>query len=121
MPKRTGPTNPVMKRLIEDVRNQGYKEKIPFLIEIAKKLEKSKRMRPEVNLSQLNRVCKENETVIVPGKILSSGILKKPLTVAAASFSMKAVEKINEAGGKTLSIRELIKNNPKGKNIRIVI
>jgi large subunit ribosomal protein L18e len=121
MPKRTGPTNPIMKKLIEDIRNQGYKEKIPFLIEIAKKLEKSKRKMPEVNLSKLNRVCKEKEIVIVPGKVLSSGILKKPLTVAAASFSMTAVEKIQKAGGKTLSIRELIESNPKGKNVRIVI
>ena len=121
MPKRTGPTNPIMKKLIEDMRNQGYKEKIPFLIEMAKKLEKSKRKKPEVNLSKLNRVCKDNETAIVPGKVLSSGILKKPLTVAAASFSMTAVEKIQNAGGKTLSISELIKINPKGKDVRIVI
>ena len=119
--KRTGPTNPILKKLIEDIRNQGYKEKIPFLIEIAKKLEKSRRKRPEVNLSRLNRVCKENETVIIPGKVLSSGILRKPLTVAAASFSMRSIEKIQKAGGKTMSIRELIKDNPKGTNVRIVI
>jgi len=119
--KKTGPTNPILKKLIEDIRNQGYKEKIPFLIEIAKKLEKSRRKKPEVNLSKLNRVCKENETVIVPGKVLSSGILKKPLTVVAASFSMSAIEKIQKAGGKAISIRELIKDNPKGTNVRIVI
>ncbi|MFH0928805.1 MAG: 50S ribosomal protein L18e [Candidatus Aenigmatarchaeota archaeon] len=121
MSKPTGPTNPLMKKLIEDIRSQGYNEKIPFLLEMAKRLEKSKRKKPEVNLSQLNRVCKENETVVVPGKVLSSGVLKKTLFVAAASFSMTAVEKINEAGGKTLSIKELIKNNPKGKDVRIVV
>jgi large subunit ribosomal protein L18e len=121
MPKPTGPTNPEMKRLIEDIRNQGYREKIPFLIEIAKKLETSRRKRPEVNLSQLNRVCREKETVIVPGKVLSSGTLKKPLTVAAASFSMSAINKIQKAGGKTMSVDELIKANPKGKDVRIVV
>ena len=121
MPKRTGPTNPLLKKLIEDIRNQGYKEKIPFLIEVAKKLEKSRRKKPEVNLSKLNRICKKNETVLIPGKVLSSGILKKPLTVAAASFSMTAVEKIQKSGGKAISIKELIKDNPKGTNVRIVI
>jgi len=121
MPKRTGPTNPILRKLIEDIRNKGHKEKIPFLIEVAKKLEKSRRKRPEVNLSKLNRVCKDNETVIVPGKVLSSGTLKKPLTVAAANFSMTAVEKIQKAGGKAISIRELTENNPKGTNVRIVI
>jgi len=121
MPKRTGPTNPILKKLIEDIRNKGHKEKIPFLIELAKKLEKSKRKKPEVNVSKLNRVCKNNETVIVPGKVLSSGTLKKPLTVAAANFSMSAVEKIQKAGGNPISIRELVETNPKGTNVRIVI
>jgi len=121
MPKRTGPTNPVLKKLIEDIREQGHKDNIPFLLEIAKKLETSTRKRPEVNLSKLNRICKENETVIIPGKVLSTGNLKKSLTVSAASFSMSAVEKIQKAGGKAISIRELIQNNPKGTNVRIVI
>jgi len=121
MPKRTGPTNPILKKLIKDIRNKAHKEKIPFLIEIAKKLEKSRRKRPEVNLTKLNRVCKNNETVVVPGKVLSSGTLKKSLTVAAANFSMSAVEKIDKAGGKAISIRELMETNPKGTNVRIVI
>lgn len=121
MPKRTGPTNPILKQLIEDIKDQGYRENIPFLLDIAKKLETSARKRPEVNLTKLNRVCKANETVIVPGKVLSSGTLKKSLTVAAANFSMTAVEKIQKAGGKAITIRELIKSNPKGTNVRIVI
>jgi len=121
MPKRTGPTNPLLKKLIEDIREQGHRENVPFLLEIAKKLETSTRQRPEVNLSKLNRVCKVNETVVVPGKVLSTGTLKKPLTVSAANFSMSAVEKIQKAGGKAITIRELMENNPKGTNVRIVI
>jgi large subunit ribosomal protein L18e len=119
--KRTGPTNPEKKKLIEELRKKGFDEKIPFLIEIAKKLEKPRREKVEVNLTKLNRVCKENETVVIPGKVLSYGVLKKPLTVAASSFSMKAVEKITKAGGKVITINDLIKNNPKGRGVRIVI
>lgn len=121
MSKPTGPTNPILVKLIEELREKGYKEKIPFLIEIAKKLETSSRVRPEVNLTKLDKICKENETVIVPGKVLSTGNLKKPLTVAAASFSMSSIEKIQKAGGKVLSIKELVESNPKGTNVRIVI
>jgi len=119
--KPTGPTNPILKSLIEEIRTQGYKERIPFLIELAKKLETPTRRRAEVNLSKLNRVCKENETVIVPGKVLSSGFIKKPLKIAAFNFSMASIEKIHKAGGKAMSIKELIKENPKGKDVRIVI
>ena len=97
------------------------REKIPFLLEIAKKLEKSRRSAVQVNISKLNRVCKKDETIIVPGKVLSDGILKKSLTVVAANFSMTALEKITKAGGKTLTINQLIKDNPKGTGVRIVI
>ena len=121
MSKPTGPTNPQIKGVIEDIRSKGYKEKLPFLIEISKKLETSRRKRAEVNLSKLDRVSKEKETVIVPGKVLSAGILRKPIIVAAASFSMSAVDKIEKAGGKTMSIDELVKQNPRGKDVRIVI
>jgi len=121
MPKPTGPTNPIIATMIEEIRNRGYREKIPFLIKLADELETPKRQRAEVNLSKLNRVCKDNDIVVVPGKVLSSGILKKPLKVAAASFSMAAIEEIQKAGGKVLSIEELVKENPKGTNVRIVI
>ncbi len=119
--KRTGPTDPIKKKLIEDLRERGYKEKVPFLLEIAKILEKPRRDAIEVNLTKLNRVCKNNETVIVPGKILSYGELKKPITIAASSFSMGAVEKITKSGGKIFTINDLIKSNPKGKDVRIVV
>jgi large subunit ribosomal protein L18e len=121
MPKPTGPTNPIIKGLIDDIRNRGYRENIPFLIKLADEMEKPRRSKSEINLSKLNRVCKENETVVIPGKLLSSGILKKPLRIAAASFSMSSIERIQEAGGKVLTVEELIKENPKGTNVRIVI
>jgi large subunit ribosomal protein L18e len=121
MPRPTGPTNPIIKGLIDDIRNRGYREKVPFLVKLADEMEKPRRSKTEVDLSKLNRVCKDNETVVIPGKLLSSGILKKPLTVAAASFSMSAIQGIQKAGGKTLTIEELIKSNPKGTNVKIVI
>lgn len=121
MTKPTGPTNPILKQMIEDIRDRGFRENIPFLIKLADELEKPRRNKSEVNLSKLDRVCKEKETVVIPGKVLSSGILKKPLTIAAASFSMKAIEKIENTGGKVMTIEQLVKDNPKGTNVRIVI
>ena len=121
MPKPTGPSNLIFRGLIDDIRNRGYRENIPFLLKLADELEKPRRSKAEVDLSKLNRVCNEGETVVVPGKLLSSGILKKKLTVAAASFSMSAVENLEKAGGKVMTIEELIKKNPKGTDVRIVI
>ena len=78
---------------------------------VAKTLSKSRRNRPQVNLSRINRYATD-ETVVVPGKILGSGKFDKKLTVAALEFSESARNKINQSG-KALSLSELIKSKPK--------
>ncbi len=118
--KPTGPTNPLLRKLIEDLRTRGYKEKIPFLLKIAEELSRQRRRRVEVNIAKLERLCKERETVVVPGKLLGYGKLSKPLTVAAWKFSKQALEKIDAAGGKAISIEELVSENPRGSNVRII-
>ncbi|MBU3896725.1 MAG: 50S ribosomal protein L18e [Nanoarchaeota archaeon] len=112
--KRTGPTNPVTKKIIEDLVSDGHKEKSKIKLDIAETLSKPRRQKIEVNLSQLQRVCKENETIVVPGKVLSYGILTKPLNVVALSFSKEAEKKIMEVGGKTLPLAEIVKTDMKG-------
>ena len=42
-------------------------------------------------------------------------------TVAAFSFSDGARSKIEASGGRTLSIRELMDENPNGKGVRILV
>lgn len=118
--KKTGPTNPVTKKLIEDLRTRGYTEKSKFMINLVEELSASTRKRTSVNLTKLQRVCKENEVILVPGKVLSYGILTKPLTVSALSFSKQAEEKIKKSGGKTMNISELVEQNPKGTKVRLI-
>ena len=71
-------------------------------------------------MSRISRYTNEKETALIAGKVLSDGDLTKKITIAAWSFSEKSKEKIKQAGGKTVTIRELMKNNPDGKNIRIL-
>jgi large subunit ribosomal protein L18e len=42
-------------------------------------------------------------------------------TVAAFSFSEGAKEKIEESGGRVLSIRDLMDENPNGKGVKILV
>ena len=72
-----------------------------------------------VNLSKLAFVVREGEIALVPGKVLSLGDVSKNMTVAAFQFSEAARAKIS-AKGEALSIGELLKKNPKGKNVRLV-
>ena len=116
---RTGPTNPITKKLIADLRSLSTKEKVKLWSRLADDLSKSTRQRREVNLYRINDNVKDNEIVVVPGKVLSEGNLDKKITVAAFNFSSQAKEKINKIG-KAISLQQLIKDNPKGKNIRII-
>jgi large subunit ribosomal protein L18e len=118
--KGTGPINPTTKELVIALRKLSNKEKVKIWKDIAKRLQKPRRQRPSVNVSKLERYCKKNENVIVPGKLLSDGKITKALTIGALSCSGKASEKIQKAGGKCLSIQKFIKINPKGKKTRIM-
>ncbi len=119
MVKRTGPTNKVLRKLIIDLENLGRKQKVPLWKRIATELNKPTRERRVVNISKIDRYTKKDEIALVPGKILSEGELTKKLTIAGFNFSEKAFEKINKSG-KAITIEQLIKENPKGKKVRII-
>ena len=118
--KRTGPTNPVMNNLIGELKKRSIDQEANIWKRIALDLEKPTRKRRVVNLSRINKYTKENETIVVPGKVLGSGILEHKITIAAYNFSQSALEKINKAGAKVVDLEDISKENPKGKKIRII-
>lgn len=119
MAKRTGTTNIQMQALIKELKHLANKNEVPLWKRIAEELEKPARQRREANLDKIEKETRENEVALVPGKVLSNGDITKNITVAAFNFSAKAKEKINKMG-KAISIKELIKSDPKGKRIRII-
>ena len=118
--KKLKTTNPELIELVRFLKKQGRENNAEIWRDIAENLAKSRRKRLTVNLSRLNRYTHKNETVAVPGKILSAGELDHPITVSAFAFSEKAREKISAAKGKCLSFTDLIKKNPKGSNIKMI-
>jgi large subunit ribosomal protein L18e len=87
---------------------------------IADALSKTRSRRKAVNLSRINRHTERGQTVVIPGKVLGTGSLHHPVTVAASAFSTAAKEKIKKSRGKCITFPELIKKNPKGSNVKIV-
>ena len=108
-------TNPTLKNLIENIKEVAHKENSDFWKRIAKELEKPTRRQREVNVSRINKHTKDKETIIVPGKVLGDGEIDHEATVAALTFTQSAKDKLN-----TITIKELLKKEPKGKNIRII-
>ncbi len=118
--KRTGPTNQYTRELIQDLRRESSQQKVGLWKRIANDIEKPSRQRRVVNISRLARHTKANEIVIVPGKVLGSGILNHGLTVAALEFSEKAKKIIEQSKGKAITISELLKQKVKTSEIRII-
>ena len=113
-------TNPALNSLIHELKKQSNEKDATIWKDIANRLEKPSKNWAEVNLNRISKYINDKETALIPGKVLSTGDLTKKVTIAAWSFSEKAAEKIKNAGGKTITIKEIMKSNPDGKNIRIL-
>ncbi len=117
---RTGPTNEHLQALIATLKRESHTNQAGVWAAVAEDLQAPTRRRRIVNLSRLNRHTNSNEVIIVPGKVLGSGSLDHSLTIAAWDFSSGAREQITKAKGTCLTIPELLKKDPKGKNIKII-
>ncbi|MEM3127071.1 MAG: 50S ribosomal protein L18e [Candidatus Woesearchaeota archaeon] len=120
MTYKTGPTNPLLISLVKELKKKAIEEKVGIWKRVAEDLEKPTRQRREVNLYTIDKYAKDGEIIVVPGKVLGTGDITKKVNVAAFSFSQSALDKILKVGGKTLTIQELVKQNSKGKDVRIM-
>ena len=118
--KITRKTNPRIPALISVLKDTARENDAPIWKDMAKRLEKPNRDYAEVNLSKINRYAAENELVMIPGKVLGAGVLGHAVTVAALGFSTTAVDKITSAGGKCMTIEQILEENPAGSGIRIM-
>ena len=120
MVKRTGPSNMQLRGLIQLLRKTGTDNGVKFWKRIADDLERPTRIRRVVNLYNLDKYTKDSETVVVPGKVLGTGVITHKLHVAAYDFSGSAKKKIVAAQGTFSSISEVVEKNPKAHKMRII-
>ena len=111
--------NEELSSLIVELKKAAIDNDVKLWKRIAEDLEKPTRSRRVVNIYKLSKYTNDKDLVIVPGKVLGTGELTHKLEVAAYTFSDGAVAKIN-SNGKAMTIRELLKSNPKAKNIKII-
>lgn len=120
MSNRTGPSNPILLRLVMELKKRSNEQNASIWKRVANDLEKPTRQRRVVNLSSISRYTKEDEIIVVPGKVLGAGNLEHKLTISAFQFSDGAKEKIEKVGAKIVPLLELSRENPNGKGIRII-
>ncbi|MFQ5838215.1 MAG: 50S ribosomal protein L18e [Thermoplasmata archaeon] len=120
MTKALRKTNPGLVALIGDLRQAARENDAPLWRDLARRLSRPNASWAEVNLSRLERYTSEGDVLVVPGKLLGSGRLSKPVKVAALKASRTAREKVEAAGGRVLDLRQLMEENPSGSGIRIM-
>jgi large subunit ribosomal protein L18e len=118
--RETKSTNPELVQLIRFLKKQGREKQANIWLDVAEHLAKSNRQRVAVNLSRINRHTEKRDLIVVPGKLLGTGALNHPVTIAAFGASEKAKQKLAAAKAKYLSIPELVEKNPKGANVKII-
>jgi len=83
-------------------------------------LSASSRTKCGVNVSRISANAKEGATVVVADKVLGAGIVLPKLTVGAVAFSATAKKSIEAAGGKAMTIVDIAKKHPTGKDVLII-
>lgn len=113
-------TNPMLVDLIDQLKRHSYENDAPIWKDLARRLSKPRRNWAEINVSRISRHTKKDDVVLVPGRVLGSGNIDKPVTVASIHASDAAKRKIIASGGRSLTIEELVEMNPKGRGVRIM-
>ena len=112
--------DPELVRTLIELRKAARRNEAPVWAAVAERLARGRHTVPPVNVGDLERLAHEQETVVIPGKLLAHGEIHKPLTIAAYRWSGTAATKIIKAGGRTITIRELLHAKPDGAGVRII-
>jgi large subunit ribosomal protein L18e len=120
MKRAVNKTNPRLNDLIARLKEASRTNDAQVWREIAARLESPGRNYAEVNISKISRYASDKETILIPGKVLGSGVIDQPVVVAALNFSSSATSKITDANGRCMTIEDLLRDNPKGSRVRIL-
>uniref|UniRef100_A0A7J3Z6U2 Large ribosomal subunit protein eL18 n=1 Tax=Ignisphaera aggregans TaxID=334771 RepID=A0A7J3Z6U2_9CREN len=119
--RRTGPTNYVLRRTIRQLRKAARINKARIWRYVAELLERPTRKRIAVNIYKIDRLSREGDVIVVPGKVLGVGKLSHRVTIAAIAFSRQAIEKIKAVNGRAIHVLELVNENPRGSGVKVII
>ncbi len=111
MQKKT--STELVKTIIAAKKNKAW-------IRVAEILSGPRKNRANLNLEEIDKKVEEDETVVIPGKVLSQGSVNKKIKIIALNFSEKAKEKLLKSKCEVLSIIEEIKKNPGADKVKIL-
>lgn len=94
-----------IEQLSKSKENAKNKKLLNYLVFLASK---PKRQRVSVNLYKLDKLSKDNESIVVPGKVLGTGEIRKSINITAIDFSSGALQKLKSSKCKVVDLGEMI-------------
>ena len=88
------------------------------LLELGKKLSSPRSNHLNLNLEGIDKI--ESEKIVLVGKVLGQGDIKKKKTVCALGFSEQAKEKLKKAGCEVKTIKQEIEKNKDLNGFKII-
>lgn len=113
-------TNQIILQMARELKFASKKNNAPIWSRLAELALKPKSAKRTINLGQINKITKENQVIVVPGKVLGTGNLSHKIMLCSFSISNSGAKKILQSGGKILSFTELIKTHPTGKGVAVI-
>ena len=117
---KRGPESKRTLELINLLRKGAVENRASIWRRVAERLSGAARRRAEVNIYNIDKHSKEGDTIVVPGKILSSGEISKKIRIAALAYSKEAEKKLKDKKCEIVSLVEEIKKNPKMQGVKII-
>jgi large subunit ribosomal protein L18e len=106
--------------MVKELKSASAKNKAPIWSKLAEMAQKPSIAKRLVNVGKISDVTKENDVVVVPGKVLGTGNISHKITLCSFSISTSAAKKVLSAGGKIISYSDMISKFPTGKGVKII-
>jgi len=113
-------TNQLVIQMVKEFKGASKKNNAPIWSRLAELALKPSSARRTINIGQIDKFVKDNDVIVVPGKVLGTGNISHKITLCSFSMSTTGAKKVLQSGGKILSFSELIKSHPTGKGVIII-
>jgi large subunit ribosomal protein L18e len=110
-------SNQIVKQMAKDLKKASKKNDAPIWSKLAEMALKPSSVRRTVNINKINDLTKDNDVIVVPGKVLGTGVISHKITLSSFTISNSAATKILESGGKILNFENMIEQFPTGKGV----
>ena len=106
--------------LLKDITSLYKKTNSKIWLNVKSNLLKTNSNRPEVNVEKIAKFTKNNDIVIVPGKVLGDGDISHIVKIGALNFSDSSISKITSCGGEALLIPKFIEKYGDKGGIKLI-